>query len=158
MDASSQLSRSVAARIRRIAGKNPGAGTIALFAGPSGTGKTAAAEALATQLGRPIQRVDLSQVESPFIGETEKNLRQLFDAAEQSGALLFFDEADALFGKRSEVKDSHDRFANIEVNYLLQLIRTHPGVTVIGTGAKDEVDPALIRASRFVVDFPPPPT
>ena len=92
----------------------------ALFAGPSGTGKTLAAEVLAGELRLDLYRIDLASVVSKYIGETEKNLRRLFDAAEGGGAILLFDEADALFGKRSEVKDSHDRYANIEVSYLLQ--------------------------------------
>src|SRR5262249_52332955 len=99
---------------------NRGFGTAALFAGESGTGKTMAAEVLANDLGLSLHRIDLAAVVNKYIGETEKNLRRLFDAAEGSGAILFFDEADALFGKRSEVKDSHDRYANIEINYLLQ--------------------------------------
>ena len=99
---------------------NRGLGISALFAGDSGTGKTMAAEVIANELGLDLYRIDLSAVVSKYIGETEKNLRRLFDAAEDGGAILFFDEADALFGKRSEVKDSHDRYANIEINYLLQ--------------------------------------
>ena len=111
---------------------NRGLGISALFAGESGTGKTMAAEVIANDLRLNLYRIDLSAVVSKYIGETEKNLRRLFDAAEDGGAILFFDEADALFGKRSEVKDSHDRYANIEINYLLQRMEAyhragHPG-------------------------------
>ena len=110
-----------------------GKGISALFAGPSGTGKTMAAEILANALNLDLYRIDLSGVVSKYIGETEKNLKQVFDAAEQSGAILFFDEADALFGKRTEVKDSHDRYADIEVNYLLQRMEEYRGLAILAT-------------------------
>jgi SpoVK/Ycf46/Vps4 family AAA+-type ATPase len=133
-----------------------GLGAAALFAGPSGTGKTLAAEVVAGALGLDLYRIDLSQVVSKYIGETEKNLRRVFDAAEAGGAVLLFDEADALFGKRSEVKDSHDRYANIEVGYLLQRIETYRGVAILTTNLKDTLDPAFLRRLRFIVQFPFP--
>lgn len=135
---------------------NRGLGISALFAGESGTGKTMAAEAIACQLNLSLYRIDLSQVVSKYIGETEKNLRKLFDAAEDGGTILFFDEADALFGKRSEVKDSHDRYANIEVNYLLQRMEAFEGLAILATNAKSALDPAFVRRLRFIVDFPYP--
>jgi len=133
-----------------------GKGIAALFAGPSGTGKTMAAEVLAKHLNLDLYRVDLAGVVSKYIGETEKNLRQVFDAAEQSGAILFFDEADALFGKRSEVRDSHDRFANIEINYLLQRMEDYRGLAILATNMKSLLDQAFLRRLRFLVDFPFP--
>ena len=133
-----------------------GRGIGALFAGPSGTGKTLAAEVLAAHLDLDLYRIDLSGVVSKYIGETEKNLRRVFDAAEQSGAILFFDEADALFGRRSEVKDSHDRYANIEVSYLLQRMEDYRGLAILATNLKSHLDPAFLRRLRFLVDFPFP--
>ena len=133
-----------------------GLGITALFAGPSGTGKSMAAEVLARDLRLSLYRIDLSAVVSKYIGETEKNLRRVFDAAEQGAAVLFFDEADALFGKRSEVKDSHDRYANIEVNYLLQRMESYRGVAVLATNMRSALDQAFLRRLRFVVTFPFP--
>jgi SpoVK/Ycf46/Vps4 family AAA+-type ATPase len=133
-----------------------GAGITALFAGPSGTGKTFAAEVLAGRLGLDLYRVDLSAMVNKYIGETEKNLRRVFDAAEDGGALLFFDEADALFGRRSEVRDSHDRYANIEVNYLLQRMEAYHGLAVLATNLRGALDPAFLRRLRFVVEFDVP--
>jgi hypothetical protein len=133
-----------------------GLGIAALFSGPSGTGKTMAAEVLAHALRLDLYTIDLSCVVSKYIGETEKNLRRIFDAAEDGGAILFFDEADALFGKRSEVKDSHDRYANIEVNYLLQRMESYRGLAVLATNRKGDLDPAFLRRVRFVVHFPFP--
>ncbi|HSE19070.1 MAG TPA: ATP-binding protein [Pyrinomonadaceae bacterium] len=127
----------------------------ALFAGESGTGKTMAAEVIANHLRLNLYRIDLSAVVSKYIGETEKNLRRLFDAAEDGGAILFFDEADALFGKRSEVKDSHDRYANIEINYLLQRIESYRGLAILATNMKSALDQAFMRRIRFVVEFAP---
>ncbi len=135
---------------------NRGLGVSALFAGDSGTGKTMAAEVIANALGLDLYRIDLSGVVSKYIGETEKNLRQVFDAAEAGGAILFFDEADALFGKRSEVKDSHDRYANIEINYLLQRMEAFGGLAILATNMKSALDKAFMRRLRFVVDFPYP--
>jgi SpoVK/Ycf46/Vps4 family AAA+-type ATPase len=133
-----------------------GRGIVALFAGPSGTGKTMAAEVLAHRLALDLYRIDLASVISKFIGETEKNLKRVFDAAEQSGAILFFDEADALFGKRSEVRDSHDRYANIEINYLLQRMEDYRGLAILATNRKALLDPAFLRRLRFLIDFPLP--
>ncbi|HNP73667.1 MAG TPA: ATP-binding protein, partial [Kouleothrix sp.] len=135
-----------------------GLGITALFAGPSGTGKTLAAEVLANELRLDLYRVDLSQVVSKYIGETEKNLRRVFDAAEGGGAVLLFDEADALFGKRSEVKDSHDRYANVEVSYLLQRMEAYRGLALLTTNMKQAIDAAFLRRIRFVVTFPFPDT
>jgi ATPase family protein associated with various cellular activities (AAA)/winged helix domain-containing protein len=135
---------------------NRGLGISALFAGPSGTGKTMAAEVLAGELRLDLYRIDLSSVVSKYIGETEKNLRKVFDAAEEGGAILLFDEADALFGKRSEVKDSHDRYANIEVSYLLQRMEAYRGLAVLTSNFKDALDTAFLRRLRFIVQFPFP--
>ncbi len=133
-----------------------GLGLSALFAGASGTGKTMAAEVLAAELRLDLYRIDLSQVVSKYIGETEKNLRRVFEAAESGGAILLFDEADALFGKRTEVKDSHDRYANIEISYLLQRMDTYRGLAVLTTNMKSVLDAAFLRRIRFVVQFPFP--
>ncbi|MEM8542881.1 MAG: AAA family ATPase [Cyanobacteria bacterium P01_H01_bin.119] len=133
-----------------------GLGISALFAGASGTGKTLAAEVLARELQLDLYRIDLSAVVSKYIGETEKNLRRVFDAAEMGGAILLFDEADALFGKRSEVKDSHDRHANIEVSYLLQRMEAYRGLAILTTNLKDALDQAFLRRLRFTVRFPFP--
>ena len=133
-----------------------GLGISALFAGASGTGKTMAAEVMAGELRLDLYRIDLSQVVSKYIGETEKNLRRVFDAAEEGGAILLFDEADALFGKRSEVKDSHDRYANIEVSYLLQRMESYRGLAILTTNMKSALDTAFMRRIRFVVQFPFP--
>ncbi|MCD5341557.1 AAA family ATPase [Arthrobacter sp. AK04] len=135
---------------------NRGLGISVLFAGESGTGKTMAAEALAHKLDLLLYRIDLSSVVDKYIGETEKNLRRLFDAAEGGGAILFFDEADALFGKRSEVKDSHDRYANIEINYLLQRLEGYRGLAILATNRKSSMDTAFLRRLRFIVSFPFP--
>lgn len=133
-----------------------GLGITVLFAGVSGTGKTTAAEVLAHELKLDLYRIDLSQVVSKYIGETEKSLRRIFDAAEDGGSLLFFDEADALFGKRTEVKDSHDRYANIEVSYLLQRMEQYRGLAVLATNMKQSLDTAFLRRIRFVIHFPFP--
>ncbi|MEU7932408.1 ATP-binding protein [Micromonospora echinofusca] len=130
-----------------------GLGVTALFAGPSGTGKTLAAEVLAGALGLDLHRVDLATVVSKWIGETEKQLRRVFDAAERGGTVLLFDEADALFGRRSEVKDSHDRYANIEVSYLLQRMEQYRGVAVLTTNMRTAIDPAFLRRLRVLVPF-----
>jgi adenylate kinase family enzyme len=127
-----------------------------LFAGESGTGKTMAAQVLAAELGLDLFRVDLATVVSKYIGETEKNLERIFAAADGSNAILFFDEADALFGRRSEVSDSHDRYANIEVTYLLQRMDAYPGAVILATNFKRNIDDAFIRRLDFVVDFPFP--
>jgi hypothetical protein len=133
-----------------------GLGVSALFSGGSGTGKTMAAEVLAGELRLDLYRIDLALAVSKYIGETEKNLRRVFDAAEEGGAILLFDEADALFGKRGEVKDSHDRYANLEVSYLLQRMETYRGLAILTTNLKDSLDPAFLRRLRFIVPFPFP--
>lgn len=133
-----------------------GLGVAVLFSGQSGTGKTLAAEVLANDLALDLYRIDLSSVVSKYIGETEKNLRRVFDAAEESGAILLFDEADALFGKRSEVKDSHDRYANIEVSYLLQRMEAYRGLAILTTNLKSALDASFQRRLRFIVNFPFP--
>ena len=133
-----------------------GLGISALFAGASGTGKTLAAEVLAKELRLDLYRIELSAVVSKYIGESEKNLKQVFDAAEEGGVLLLFDECDALFGKRSEAKDSHDRYANIEVSYLLQRMESFQGLAVLTTNFKSAMDKAFQRRLRFTVDFPFP--
>lgn len=137
-------------------GGGRGLGTSALFAGESGTGKTLAAEVLARELEIDLYRIDLATVVSKYIGETEKNLRKVFDAAEEGGVLLLFDEADALFGKRSDVKDSHDRYANIEVSYLLQRMEGYQGLAILTSNLKTAIDKAFQRRLRFLIDFPFP--
>ncbi|MEX6688171.1 ATP-binding protein [Danxiaibacter flavus] len=135
---------------------NRGLGITAIFAGESGTGKTMASEVLAKELKLDLYRIDLSQVVNKYIGETEKNLKRIFDAAEDGGAILLFDEADALFGKRSEVKDSHDRYANVEISYLLQRMEAYRGLAILTTNMKNVMDKAWMRRIRFVVQFPFP--
>ncbi|MBD2526541.1 ATP-binding protein [Nostoc sp. FACHB-133] len=167
-EAQKQVLRDIAAHVRQrstvynnwgFAGKSArGLGISALFAGASGTGKTLGAEVLAHKLRLDLYRIDLSSVVSKYIGETEKNLRRVFDAAEQGGVILLFDEADALFGKRSEVKDARDRYANIEVSYLLQRMESYPGLAVLTTNLKSAIDTAFLRRIRFVVQFPFPDT
>lgn len=130
-----------------------GLGISVLFAGASGTGKTMAAEVIAKELNLNLYRIDLSAVVSKYIGETEKNLRRVFEAAEDGGTLLFFDEADALFGKRSEVKDSHDRFANTQVADLLQRMEAYSGLAILATNMKSALDQAFLRRLRFIVNF-----
>lgn len=165
-EAQKQILREIAIHVRHrhqvyrdwgFAGKSARSlGVSAVFSGASGTGKTMAAEVLANELRLDLYRIDLSQVVSKYIGETEKNLRRVFDAAEEGGAILLFDEADALFGKRSEVKDSHDRYANIEVSYLLQRMESYRGLAILTTNMKQALDPAFFRRVRFVVQFPFP--
>jgi ATPase family associated with various cellular activities (AAA) len=165
-DSQREILREVAAHVRQrvtvyqtwgFGAKNSrGLGISALFAGSSGTGKTLAAEVLAQELRLDLYRIDLSSVVSKYIGETEKNLRRVFDAAEYGGAILLFDEADALFGKRSEVKDARDRYANIEVSYLLQRMESYPGLAILTTNIKSAIDPAFLRRIRFVTQFPFP--
>ncbi|MGB0063868.1 MAG: AAA family ATPase [Terracidiphilus sp.] len=133
-----------------------GLGLSALFSGPSGTGKTMAAGVLARELDRDLYQIDLATVVSKYIGETEKHLRKIFEAAERSGAILLFDEADALFGKRSQVRDSHDRYANLEVSYLLQRMESYRGIAILTTNMQSALDPAFQRRLRFVVQFPFP--
>jgi ATP-dependent 26S proteasome regulatory subunit len=133
-----------------------GRGLNALFAGSSGTGKTMAAEVIGYELGLDIYKIDLSAVVSKYIGETEKNLNRLFNEAEHSNAILFFDEADALFGKRSEVKDAHDRYANIEVGFLLQKMEEYEGITILSSNLRRNIDEAFVRRIQFIIDFPFP--
>ncbi|MBO0859242.1 MAG: ATP-binding protein [Chloracidobacterium sp.] len=158
-----KLLRQIAAQVRRrgqvyetggfAASRSRGLSINALFAGESGTGKTMAAEVIANDLKLDLYRIDLSSVVNKYIGETEKNLRRLFDAAEDGGVILFFDEADALFGRRSEVKDSHDRYANIEINYLLQRLEAFTGLAIMATNMKSALDAAFVRRIRFIVEF-----
>jgi SpoVK/Ycf46/Vps4 family AAA+-type ATPase len=130
-----------------------GVATSALFTAGSGTGKTMAAEVIANSLHRDLYRIDLSAVMSKYIGETEKNLGKLFDAADGSGAILLFDEADALFGKRGGVKDSHDRYASIDSSYLLQRIESFHGLVILASNKKDSLDNAFMKRLHFIVDF-----
>ena len=131
-------------------------GTSALFVGASGTGKTLAAEVLARELGLDLWRVDLSAVVSQYVGETEKNLARVFAAAQESGAILLFDDADALLGARSEVKDSHDRYANLEITDLLQRLESHAGLAILTTNMRHAIDPAFMRRMTTIVHFPAP--
>jgi SpoVK/Ycf46/Vps4 family AAA+-type ATPase len=133
-----------------------GKGLNALFSGSPGTGKTMAAEVIAQELQLDLYKIDLSQVVSKYIGETEKNLDGIFTAAENANAILLFDEADALFGKRSEVKDAHDRYANIEVGYLLQKMEEYEGIAILTTNFRSNMDDAFLRRLRFIVEFPFP--
>ncbi len=138
---------------QRLAASN---GVAILFAGPPGTGKTMAAEVIAAELGLDLYKIDLSTIVSKYIGETEQNLERIFNEAQSSNAILFFDEADALFGKRSEVKDAHDRYANIEVSYLLQRMEAYDGVTILATNLRANLDEAFTRRLQFAIDFPFP--
>jgi SpoVK/Ycf46/Vps4 family AAA+-type ATPase len=133
--------------------KEQAKGSKVLFHGASGTGKTLAAAVIARELERPVYRVDLSMIESKYVGETEKNLESLFAEAENKNWVLFFDEADALFGKRTEVKDAHDRYANMDTAYLLQKIEDHNGLVILATNKKQNIDPAFLRRIRYKVDF-----
>jgi SpoVK/Ycf46/Vps4 family AAA+-type ATPase len=132
------------------------AGVTMLFAGPPGTGKTMAAEVIASEMGLDLYKIDLSSIVSKYIGETEKNLEKIFSEAQSSNAILFFDEADAIFGKRSEVKDAHDRYANIEISYLLQRMEAYDGVTILATNLRANLDEAFTRRLQFAVNFPFP--
>ncbi len=131
-------------------------GATALFAGAKGTGKSRAAEVIASQTGKELYRIDLSKVVSKYVGETEKNLARIFASAEDAGAVLLFEEAQALFGKRSSVRDSHDRYANIEISYLLQRLESYPGVAILATNRKKDIDEAFLRRLRHIVEFPSP--
>jgi SpoVK/Ycf46/Vps4 family AAA+-type ATPase len=133
-----------------------GKGLNVLFCGPSGTGKTMAAEIMSRELGFDLYKIDLSTLISKYIGETEKNLSRIFREAESSNAILFFDEADALFGKRSEVRDSHDRYANIEISYLLQKMEAYDGMVILATNLRKNMDDAFVRRMHFAVEFPFP--
>ena len=131
-------------------------GISVLFAGPPGTGKTMASEILASQLKFPMYRIDLSQVVNKYIGETEKNLKRIFDAADDSDALLLFDEADSIFGKRMEARDAHDRYANLEISYLLDRMERFKGLAVLATNRKKDLDEAFLRRLRYIIEFPLP--
>jgi SpoVK/Ycf46/Vps4 family AAA+-type ATPase len=131
-------------------------GMTALFAGPRGTGKTRATQVLANALQLELYRIDLGQVVSKYLGETEQNLERVLDAAADGRAVLLFDEADALFGKRTEVQDSHDRYANLEVSHLLQRIEDFKGLAILATNRKQDLDDAFLRRLRYVVEFPTP--
>ena len=133
--------------------RKQGLGITVLFAGPSGTGKTMAAEILSTELNLNMLKIDLSQVVSKYIGETEKNLEKIFESASKGGAVLFFDEADAIFGKRTEIKDSHDRYANLEISFLLQRMESYDGLAILSTNMLNAIDKAFLRRIRFIVDF-----
>ncbi len=133
-----------------------GKGLSVLFSGPPGTGKTMAAEVISNELRLDLYKIDLSQVVSKYIGETEKNLHRIFQEAQASNAILFFDEADALFGKRSEVKDAHDRYANIEIGYLLQKMEEYEGITMLATNLRPHLDEAFVRRMQFIIEFPFP--
>ena len=134
----------------------PSRGISALFSGPPGTGKTMAAAIISRELGLDLYKIDLSTVVSKYIGETEKNLERIFREAETSNAVLFFDEADAIFGKRAEVRDAHDRYANIEVSYLLQRMESYGGVAILATNLKTNLDEAFLRRLHAIVHFPMP--
>jgi len=138
---------------RRLAGDS---GLNALFAGPPGTGKTMSAGVVATELGLDLYRIDLSTVVSKYVGETEKNLGRIFDAAAATDAVLLFDEADALFGRRTEIRDAHDRYANLEVGYLLSRMEDHEGIVILATNVRKNLDDAFVRRMRFIVEFPLP--
>ena len=131
-----------------------GAGATVLFAGSSVTSNRRAAEVIAADLNRDLYQIDLASVVSKYIGETEKNLQRIFDVAEQSAAVLFFDEAEALFGKRTDVRESHDRYANMEVDYLLQRIERYSGLAIVATNLRSELDETFVRRFRCVVQFP----
>jgi SpoVK/Ycf46/Vps4 family AAA+-type ATPase len=133
-----------------------GKGLNVLFAGPPGTGKTMAAEVLATDLGLELYKIDLASVVSKYIGETEKNLERIFHEGQSSNAILFFDEADSLFGKRSEVKDSHDRYANLEISYLLQRMEEYDGIVILATNLRKNMDDAFVRRMHGAIEFPMP--
>jgi SpoVK/Ycf46/Vps4 family AAA+-type ATPase len=143
-----------AARIPTSRDAAPQAGVSALVTGSDRTARENAALAIAREVGGPLQRVDLGQVVSKYIGETEKNLSRVFAEAERAGAVLFFDEADALFGKRTDVKDSHDRYANLETSYLLQRIEAYAGLIILATNRRSNLDDAFTRRIRYVVDLP----
>jgi len=140
----------------RVQKKSRAEAVTVLFVGPTGTGKTMAAQAMADQLGMELLRIDLSRIVSKYIAETEENLDRLFDQAENSGSVLLFDEADAVFGKRSEVRDAHDRYANVDTAYPLQRMEVHAGLVILATNRKKDIDAAFLRRLRFIVEFPRP--
>jgi SpoVK/Ycf46/Vps4 family AAA+-type ATPase len=139
-----------------LAGRPGARGVRMLFSGPSGTGKTLSAEVMAAELGVDLLLVDISRVVSKWIGETEKNLAEVFDVAENAQAVLFFDEADALFGRRTEVSDAHDRYANLETAYLLTRLERFEGLAVLSTNLRQNIDPAFLRRLEFLLEFEEP--
>ncbi len=141
-------------RSRKLASSSPG--VLALFSGSSGTGKTMAAEVIARELGTRVVPVNLKHVVSKYIGETEKNFDRVLETAKKNGAVLFFDEADALFGKRSEVKDDHDRNANLEVSHLLSKLEAYRGLVILTTTRKDSLDSKVICRMKYALEFSPP--
>jgi SpoVK/Ycf46/Vps4 family AAA+-type ATPase len=143
----------VARLVSEVRAAKHAGGFAVLFAGPSGTGKTMAAEVIAKELGHPLYRVDLSQIVSKYIGETEKNVQRVFDEAAASGAVLLLDEADALFGKRTGVKDAHDRYANLEVSFLLERIEHFNGLLILTSNLRNNIDSAFQRRLRLILDF-----
>ena len=145
--------KNVAEIARHFKSSKTPSGMIALFAGPAGSGKSMAAKVLAAEIGSDIYRIDLAAVVNKYIGETEKNLARVLETAEAKDVILLFDEADALFGQRTEVRDAHDRYANIDANYLLQRIEQYSGLVILVTNTKKQLDPALLRRVRFVIDF-----
>jgi len=158
-----EMFRQISQETRRVVASKKGSsssfvsvGVLALFSGRSGTGKTLAAEMIARDLGASLFRVSLKQVMSKYIGETEKNLVRVFEEAEKQGAVLLFDEADALFGKRAEVKDSHDRYANQEVSYLLKKIESHRGLVILSFNHSIQIDPIIACRVKYLLEFSPP--
>ena len=152
-DISSQAKQSSRAPSRAL---NPAKGLIVLLSGPSGTGKLKAAEVIANELRLGLYRIDLSAVMSKYMGDTEKHLRRLFDTTEAANAILFFDEADALFGKRSGPNDAHDRYANIDVGSLLERMEDYVGLVILATNLRNNIDEAFVRRLRFIIEFPRP--
>ena len=140
--------------IKEIVARSDKGGTVALFSGDCRTGKAQAGMDIATAIDAPFLRVNLKTVKNKYIGETEKNLKRLFSAAKKTGAVLFFDEADALFGKRSEVKESHDRYANIEVSHLLKRLKRFPGIVILATSKGDKIDGSFLKKIPQVLKFP----
>ena len=140
-------------RSGKLASSSPG---LAVFSGPSGTGKTMAAEVIARELRASLYRVNSRQLVSKYIGETEKNLERLFSIAQKKNMILFFDEADALFGKRSEVRNSHDRYANVEVSYLLAKIEAYRGLVILTTNHQGNLDPTIACRVKYLLEFAPP--
>ena len=148
-----KMPKNVAEIAGHLKSSKPQSGSIALFAGPSGTGKTLSAKLLAAETGLDLYRVDLAGVISKYIGETEKNLGRVFETAAARPAILLFDEADALFGQRTGVRDAHDRYSNAETNYLLERIEQYPGLVILTSNSRKNLDPTLLRKVRFAVDF-----
>jgi SpoVK/Ycf46/Vps4 family AAA+-type ATPase len=149
-----KLTKAVAGIAGHLKSSQSKSGAIALFTGPSGTGKTMTAEVLAAETGRDVYRIDLAAIVNKYIGETEKNLDQVLETAANQGAILLIDEADALLGKRTEVRDAHDRYTNVDTNYLLQRIENYPGLVILTTNSRKNLDEAILRRVRFVIEFP----